>query len=85
MVQRVLVGIFVVAVVVTAVLLIMDRWRRGSFVIGSALIYLGMIRWMVDSEYLGVLAVRSRKFDSWFTILLGAATVFLAISVDALI
>ncbi|MDN6460448.1 MAG: DUF3017 domain-containing protein, partial [Corynebacterium flavescens] len=37
-----------------------------------------------DSQRVAVLAVRSRRFDAFFTAVIGAAITFLAASVDAL-
>lgn len=82
--QRILVGGFVVLIVVASVLFVMEHWRRGTLLMGGALMYLAIIRWLVDSRLMGVLAVRSRKFDSWFTAILGLAMLWLALSVDPL-
>ncbi|KAB1504575.1 DUF3017 domain-containing protein [Corynebacterium sp. 320] len=83
--QRALVFLFVAALVGVAVLLLLDHWRRGSMLLSLALVYLGLIRWVVDSRIMGVLAVRSRKFDCCFTLSLGVMIGFLALSVDPLI
>lgn len=82
--QRVLVALFVLLVVIAAVFVFREHWRRGTAVLGVALMYLGVIRWLVDTRIMGVLAVRSRKFDSAFTLLTGAIIVGLAVSVDTL-
>ncbi len=66
------------------VFVLLDRWRRGSFTFGVGLMYLAALRWVVDSEVLGVLAVRSRKFDAWWTGCLGLAIVLIALSVEPL-
>lgn len=83
-VQRLLVGLFVLFVATAAVLFFLEHWRRGTVMLGGSLIYLGVTRWLVDSKIMGVLAVRSRKFDSSFTIILGMAMLWLALSVDPL-
>lgn len=82
--QRVLVVLFAVFVVAAFGLIAEEHWRRGAAVLGGALCYLALIRWLVDSRIMGVLAVRSRKFDFIFTVLIGVAMLWLAISVDPL-
>ena len=46
--------------------------------------WLTVVRLTCDSSRVGVLAVRSRRFDACFTGILGAAMVFMAFSIDAL-
>lgn len=82
--QRVMVGAFVLMLVFALVWIAQEHWRRGASVLGGGLVYLAVIRWLVDSRIMGVLAVRSRKFDSIFTALLGMAMLWIAISVDPL-
>ncbi|WCZ37256.1 hypothetical protein CHEID_08630 [Corynebacterium heidelbergense] len=83
-VQYALVGVVVALVFGAAVFIALERWRRGGALFGAALLMLSVIRWMVDSQVLGVLAVRSRRFDSLFTGFVGAFMLFLAVSVDSL-
>lgn len=83
-VQRLLVAVFVLFLLVALVLITQEHWRRGTSVLGGSLLYLAVIRWVVDSAVMGILAVRSRKFDSCFTAVLGIAMLWLAISVDPL-
>ncbi|AKK02416.1 DUF3017 domain-containing protein [Corynebacterium epidermidicanis] len=61
-----------------------EHWRRGTLVFGVAVLWLAVLRLACDSGVLGVLAVRSRRFDFWFTTGLGCAIVYLAVSIDAL-
>ena len=82
--QRLIVAGFLAIVLVAGVFFLLDRWRRGSFVLGGALVYLSLARWVVDSDVMGVLAVRSRKFDASFTATLGLLIILLAVSVDPL-
>ena len=63
---------------------IFEYWRRATFLLGLALLWLTVVRLTCDSSRVGVLAVRSRRFDACFTGLLGATMAFLAFSVDAL-
>lgn len=83
-VQRILVVLFVVLVAVAAFFIGLERWRRGTAILGFAMLYLSAVRWLVDSRVLGVLSVRSRKFDSIFTAVLGVAMLWLSFSVDPL-
>ena len=83
-VQQVFVAIFVALILLGLFFIIIDRWRRGTTAIGFAMVYLGAIRWVVDSDVMGIFAVRSRKLDSWFSVLVGLAMMYLAISVDTL-
>ena len=83
-IQRVLVSLFVGLLIVVALFIGMDRWRRGTFTLGVAMLWLASIRWVVDSDILGVLSVRSRRFDSAFCASVGALIVWLAVSVDPL-
>lgn len=52
--------------------------------LGLALLWLTVVRLTCDSSRVGVLAVRSRRFDATFTGVIGALMAFLAYSVDAL-
>ena len=82
--QRAGLVIFVVGMVVSGVFSITEHWRRATFSLGATLVWLSVLRLTCDSQVLGVLAVRSRKFDAVFTALGGAAMLFLSASVDAL-
>lgn len=82
--QMVSVVLFLIAIVAGAVLILTDHWRRGTVTVGAGMVWLGMIRWWVDSQILGVFAVRSRKFDSGFCLTVGVLLLFIAFSIDAL-
>lgn len=82
--QRAGLVIFVVGMVVSGAFSITEHWRRATFSLGATLVWLSVLRLTCDSQVLGVLAVRSRKFDAVFTALGGAAMLFLSASVDAL-
>lgn len=82
--QWALVAIFVLLVAAGVIFIAMDRWRRGTTAIGAGLVFLATIRWMVDSDVLGIFAVRSRKFDCLFAGSIGLIMMYLAISVDTL-
>lgn len=79
-----LVVLFVLGVVASGLFALTEHWRRASFTLGAALLWLSVVRMTCDSKVLGVLAVRSRHFDAIYTGIMGAAMVFLATSVDSL-
>lgn len=75
----------VTMVIVAAVLLIIaDRWRRGAFVFGGATILAAVLRWILDESQVGVLQVRSKKFDVAALLVVGGMVVALAASIDPL-
>nr|WP_040421441.1 DUF3017 domain-containing protein [Corynebacterium timonense] len=82
--QRVMVGVFVVGFVASGVFSATEHWRRATFTLGAAMVWLALMRCTCDSRVIGLLAVRSRRFDALFCASLGAAMMFLAGSVDAL-
>jgi hypothetical protein len=73
-----------VVIAVAVVLVLADRWRRGAFVFGAATMLAGVLRWALDPEQVGVLAVRSKRFDVGATLLVGGLIVVLAVSIDPL-
>ncbi|HJC85441.1 MAG TPA: DUF3017 domain-containing protein [Candidatus Corynebacterium faecigallinarum] len=75
---------FVLVMIIGLAFLVADRWRRGTVTIGSAMLFLGLLRWLVDGEILGVLSVRSRRFDSAFCVTVGSVMLAVAMSVDPL-
>ena len=82
--QQVMVGLFVVGFVVATLFAVTEHWRRACFTLGAAMLWLTACRLTCDSQIMGLLAVRSRRFDAIFTTATGAALVWLAVSVDAL-
>ena len=82
--QWLAIGLFVVAVVVSGFYAVFEHCRRATLLLGGALVWLTVVRLTCDSSRVGVLAVRSRRFDACFTGILGAAMVFMAFSIDAL-
>jgi len=83
-IQMLSVILFAVTIGVGVVLLLTDHWRRGTVAVGIGVVWLGIIRWWVDSRILGVFAVRSRKFDSAFCVVIGGLLLFTALSIDSL-
>ena len=82
--QWVLVGLFVIAVVVATLFAVTEHWRRATFTLGVSMIYLAVLRLVCDSKVMGLLAVRSRRFDAFYCTVLGGTMAFLAASVDSL-
>ena len=82
--QQVLVGLFVIGFLVATLFAVTEHWRRATFTLGAAMLWLTACRLTCDSQVMGLLAVRSRRFDAIFTGVAGAALVWLAVSVDAL-
>lgn len=83
-VQWAMIGLFLAGVAVSGVFAFSEHWRRATVVLGVSLLWLSLVRLSCDSQRVGVLAVRSRRFDAFFTAVLGATMTFLAASVDAL-
>ena len=75
---------FIAGVALSGGYAIFEYWRRATFLLGLALLWLTVVRLTCDSSRVGVLAVRSRRFDATFTGVIGALMAFLAYSVDAL-
>ncbi|MBM7414153.1 putative neutral ceramidase superfamily lipid hydrolase [Rhodococcus sp. PvP016] len=85
MLRRSIPVVAVVLVIVVAVALVLaDRWRRGAFVFGVATLIAAACRLCLGSERVGILAVRSRAFDTFSLAAVGSAVVWLAVSIDPL-
>ncbi|GAC69845.1 DUF3017 domain-containing protein [Gordonia soli] len=69
---------------VAAVLVLFDRWRRGAFVFGSALLLASLLRALIPTSRAGLLQVRGRFFDVVATAAVGATILWLATSIDPL-
>ncbi|MGJ4050401.1 DUF3017 domain-containing protein [Corynebacterium macclintockiae] len=83
-IQWALLGLFGLMLLAVVALLLVDRWRRASVMLGGAMVYLAVLRLLLDSRVLGVLAVRSRKFDTAFSAAIGLGILWIAVSVDPL-
>ncbi|WP_018023397.1 DUF3017 domain-containing protein [Corynebacterium ulceribovis] len=83
-VQWALLSMVLACFAAAVIMLYLERWRRGSFALGSGMLLLAALRWVLSDEILGVLSVRSRRFDSAFSAIIGGLMVALALSVDAL-
>lgn len=69
---------------VAAVLVVFDRWRRGAFVFGSALLLGALLRALIPTSRAGLLQVRSRFFDVAAMATVGTLILWLATSIDPL-
>ncbi len=70
----------VLAIAAIGLLLVASsHWRSGVAVVGLSALVGGAARLVMPDATLGVLAVRSRMFDSTFMLTLGAAMEVLAI------
>lgn len=83
-VQRLGLALFGVAIVASVALSLTEHWRRATLSFGASMLWLAVLRVYCDSRVLGVLAVRSRRFDALYSATIGTILIFLAISVDAL-
>lgn len=83
--QRIVVALFVVGMSVAVLFVAFQHWRRGSFVMGTSMVWLAIARATCDSETLGVLSVRSRRFDVVFCFTVGLVVLYLAVSMDAMV
>ncbi|MEP9392253.1 MULTISPECIES: DUF3017 domain-containing protein [Gordonia] len=71
-------------VVVAAGLVLFDRWRRGAFVFGSALLLGALLRALIPTTRVGLLQVRGRLFDVAAMATVGGLMLWLATSIDPL-
>lgn len=78
------IALLIAGVVASGIFSGTEHWRRATFTLGVSLVWLGILRLTCDSTILGVLAVRSVRFDAAFCFLTGGLMTFLAASVDAL-
>jgi hypothetical protein len=58
------------------------RWRRGSTLIGGALLLAGGLRAALSDERAGLLAIRGRAIDVLAYTSLGLALVAVAVTID---
>ncbi|MGO3326022.1 DUF3017 domain-containing protein [Gordonia sp. (in: high G+C Gram-positive bacteria)] len=71
-------------VAVAALLVLLDRWRRGAVVFGAALLVAATIRALLPTPRVGLLQIRSRPFDVATMAVLGISVLWLATSIDSL-
>ena len=75
---------FLALVALSGVWAVTEHWRRATFALGVAMVWLGVVRLSCDSRIVGIFAVRSRRFDVSFSVIVGGLMAWLAASVDAL-
>ncbi|HEY3736272.1 MAG TPA: DUF3017 domain-containing protein [Jatrophihabitans sp.] len=74
--QRAFVAILVlIAAAVIYLVASPDHWRRGSFVIGIAMLVAGLLRATLPARDVGLLAVRGRWRDTAIYVVLGVIIV----------
>lgn len=71
-------------VLAAALLVMFDRWRRGSFVFGAALLVGALLRAFIPSSRAGLLQVRGKLFDVSVMATVGGVMLWLATSIDSL-
>lgn len=83
-IQRVGLAFFLLGLVVASAFALTDHWRRATFVLGAGMVWFAALRQTCNSATLGLLTVRSRRFDVRFALLIGLATMYLSVSVNSL-
>ncbi|TYQ10947.1 UNVERIFIED_ORG: Protein of unknown function (DUF3017) [Gordonia westfalica J30] len=71
-------------VLAAALLVMFDRWRRGSFVFGTALLVGALLRAFIPASQAGLLQVRGKLFDVSVMATVGGVMLWLATSIDSL-
>src|SRR5690625_760732 len=59
-VQTLGIALFCLALLATAGYAVTEHWRRATFILGGAMVWLAILRLSCDSKVLGLLSVRSR-------------------------
>ncbi|WP_439648040.1 DUF3017 domain-containing protein [Corynebacterium lemuris] len=77
-------AVFLLGGVVASGFAVTEHWRRATFMLGASLLWLAVVRLTCDSRIVGVFAVRSKRFDALFCLIIGGLMAFLSASVDAL-
>ncbi|MBC7306187.1 DUF3017 domain-containing protein [Dietzia cinnamea] len=71
-------------VVVALGFVVLERWRRGAFLLGLVALAAATLRAVLPDERARLLGVRGKKFDVAFYVGIGAVILWLATSVDSL-
>ncbi|GEM_PF-1015755 len=77
-------AILLAGIVVSLLLMVFDRWRRGAFALGAVAFIGAVLRACLPSTRVGLLVVRSRAFDVVFYVATAVLVIWLSLSVDAL-
>ena len=68
-------------VVVGLALVVSGPWRQGLMIVGATFIAASLARAVVPAEHVGMLRVRGKTFDIFWTTTLGVSLVVLALVV----
>ncbi len=77
-------ALVVLMVLAAGAFVVTDRWRRGAFLLGVAMLTGAVLRAVLREHQVGLLAVRNRPVDVLTFAAFGAAILVLASSIDAL-
>jgi Protein of unknown function (DUF3017) len=79
--REVVLTVVLAGVAVGLVLVAEDRWRRGLLGVGVVLLGAAVLRLVLPTRSIGMLAVRSRVFDVLTLLAFGAAVIVLTLAV----
>lgn len=77
-------ALVLIGVAVALGFVVLERWRRGAFVLGIVALAAAALRLGLSDERARLLGVRSKRFDAAFYLGIGAVILWLATSVDSL-
>ena len=77
-------ALVLIGVAVALGFIVLERWRRGAFLLGVAALAAAVLRLVVPEERARLLGVRSKRFDVGFYTGIGAVILWLATSIDSL-
>nr|WP_284523287.1 DUF3017 domain-containing protein [Corynebacterium aquatimens] len=83
-VQYAMIVVFAAGFIAASLFSATEHWRRATFTLGATMVWVALMRLTCDSKVIGLLAVRSRRFDVLFCTAVGAGMMWLAYSVDSL-
>ncbi len=73
--------LLLVGVVIGLVLVVSGPWRQGLMLIGATFLGATLARMVVPPEHVGMLRVRGKTFDIFWTTTLGVSLIVLALVV----
>lgn len=77
-------ALVLIGVAVALGFIVLERWRRGAFILGMVALAAAALRLVVPDERARLLGVRSKRFDVGFYTAVGAVILWLATSIDSL-
>lgn len=77
-------ALVLIGVAVALGFVVLERWRRGAFLLGVVALAAAALRLVVPEERARLLGVRSKRFDVVFYTGIGAVILWLATSIDSL-